>query len=94
VLVPAGGSVVSRDGEDLDLSVVEMVAVEVVCWGDGAPIREFLYAGDAAEALLPLTVTCWPSISGADAYLNLEYECAAGFDVQHRRFNFDEFFGG
>jgi hypothetical protein len=35
VLVPAGGSVVSRDGEDLDLSVVEMVAVEVVCWGGG-----------------------------------------------------------
>jgi GDP-L-fucose synthase len=24
---------------------------EVVCWGDGSPIREFLYAGDAAEAI-------------------------------------------
>ena len=24
---------------------------EVICWGTGAPIREFLYAGDAAEAI-------------------------------------------
>ena len=35
MLVSAGGSVVSRDGEDLDLPVVEMVVVEVVCWGSG-----------------------------------------------------------
>jgi GDP-L-fucose synthase len=25
---------------------------EVICWGDGSPIREFLYAGDAAEAIV------------------------------------------
>lgn len=24
---------------------------EVTCWGDGSPIREFLYAGDAAETI-------------------------------------------
>ncbi|MHC4662734.1 MAG: NAD-dependent epimerase/dehydratase family protein [Planctomycetota bacterium] len=27
-------------------------ASEVICWGDGSPIREFLYAGDAAEAIV------------------------------------------
>ena len=34
------------------------------------------------EALLPLTVNCWPSISGADAYINIEYECGAPFDLR------------
>ena len=35
MLVPAGGSVVSRDGEGLDLPVVEMGFMEVLCWGSG-----------------------------------------------------------
>lgn len=25
---------------------------EVICWGDGSPIRDFIYAGDAAEAVV------------------------------------------
>ncbi|MCZ7646874.1 MAG: NAD-dependent epimerase/dehydratase family protein [Planctomycetota bacterium] len=30
---------------------------EVVCWGTGAPVREFMYSGDAAEALARLLET-------------------------------------
>lgn len=30
---------------------------EVVCWGTGAPVREFIYAGDAAEAVVRLLKT-------------------------------------
>jgi GDP-L-fucose synthase len=32
-------------------------ADEVVCWGTGAPVREFLYVGDAAEAVARLAET-------------------------------------
>lgn len=32
-------------------------ADEVVCWGTGQPIREFLYVGDAAEAVVRLLQT-------------------------------------
>jgi GDP-L-fucose synthase len=33
---------------------VESGADRVVCWGTGAPVREFLYSGDAAEAVVRL----------------------------------------
>jgi GDP-L-fucose synthase len=32
----------------------------VVCWGTGAPVREFLYAGDAAEAVVRLLRSGYP----------------------------------
>ena len=34
------------------LAAKESGASEMVCWGDGSPTREFLYAGDCAEALM------------------------------------------
>lgn len=36
---------------------VERKATEVVCWGTGAPVREFIYVGDAAEAVARLLET-------------------------------------
>lgn len=33
---------------------VEARAKEVVCWGTGSPVREFIYVGDAAEAVARL----------------------------------------
>ena len=36
-------------------------------------------AAGADEGALPLAVTCWPSLSGGDAYVNLEYEARAAF---------------
>jgi GDP-L-fucose synthase len=36
---------------------VESKASEVVCWGTGSPVREFIYVGDAAEAVARLLET-------------------------------------
>jgi GDP-L-fucose synthase len=33
---------------------VQSKAEQVVCWGTGAPVREFIYSGDAAEAVARL----------------------------------------
>ena len=35
------------------------------------------------EDLVPLTINCWPSISNNEAYVNIEYECQADFDLQN-----------
>jgi hypothetical protein len=35
-----------------------------------------------ADALAPLSVTCWPSVSGTETYVNLEYESSAPFDLR------------
>jgi coatomer subunit delta len=34
------------------------------------------------EARVPLTVNCWPTPSGSETYLNIEYESAASYDLQ------------
>ncbi|KAG6406381.1 hypothetical protein SASPL_133981 [Salvia splendens] len=34
------------------------------------------------ESLVPLSISCWPSVSGNDTYVNLEYE-APSFDLQN-----------
>ena len=34
------------------------------------------------EDMVPLTINCWPSISGNESYVNIEYECQAEFDLQ------------
>ncbi len=36
---------------------VQTGAKEVVCWGTGSPVREFIYVGDAAEAVVRLLKT-------------------------------------
>jgi GDP-L-fucose synthase len=36
---------------------VQQGAREVVCWGTGSPVREFIYVGDAAEAVARLLKT-------------------------------------
>lgn len=35
------------------------------------------------ESSLPLTVNCWPSVSGNDTYVNIEYEASDLFDLQN-----------
>ncbi|XP_074588303.1 coatomer subunit delta-1-like isoform X2 [Curcuma longa] len=35
------------------------------------------------EDSLPLTVNCWPSVSGGETYVNIEYEASDMFDLQH-----------
>ena len=33
--------------------------------------------------MVPLTINCWPSISGNESYVNIEYECQTDFDLQN-----------
>ncbi len=35
------------------------------------------------EDLVPLNINCWPSVSGGESYVNIEYECTAEFDLQN-----------
>eukprot|EP00897_Mesotaenium_endlicherianum_P004239 jgi/Mesen1/3843/ME000207S02857 len=35
------------------------------------------------EALVPITVNCWPSVSGPDTFVNIEYEASTAFDLQN-----------
>ena len=37
------------------------------------------------EADIPLTINCWPSVSGGQSYINIEYECTAPFDLHDVR---------
>ena len=32
---------------------------------------------------MPLTINCWPSTSGADSYVNIEYESTVDFDLHN-----------
>ncbi len=34
------------------------------------------------EGLVPLSITCWPSASGSEMYVNLEYESGVSYDLR------------
>ena len=33
--------------------------------------------------MVPLTINCWPSVSGGESYVNIEYESTVAFDLQN-----------
>ncbi|KAG9439591.1 hypothetical protein H6P81_019756 [Aristolochia fimbriata] len=35
------------------------------------------------EAVVPLTINCWPSVSGSETYVSIEYESSSMFDLQN-----------
>ncbi|XP_077243843.1 coatomer subunit delta-like [Tasmannia lanceolata] len=35
------------------------------------------------ESIVPLTINCWPSVSGSETYVNIEYEASGMFDLQN-----------
>eukprot|EP00262_Sarcandra_glabra_P021737 TRINITY_DN930_c0_g1_i1.p1 TRINITY_DN930_c0_g1~~TRINITY_DN930_c0_g1_i1.p1 ORF type:complete len:530 (+),score=113.47 TRINITY_DN930_c0_g1_i1:123-1712(+) len=35
------------------------------------------------ESVVPLTINCWPSVSGNETYVSIEYEASAMFDLQN-----------
>ncbi|RZC63510.1 hypothetical protein C5167_025268 [Papaver somniferum] len=35
------------------------------------------------ESLVPLTINCWPSVSGGDSYVSMEYEASTMFDLHN-----------
>ena len=50
----------------------------------GAPLGVLKWRFQTAdESLVPLTINCWPSVSGGQSYVNIEYECTAQFDLHN-----------
>ncbi len=35
------------------------------------------------EGMVPLLINCWPSASGGESYVNIEYESTTDFDLQN-----------
>lgn len=35
------------------------------------------------ESLVPLSINCWPSASGSESYVNIEYESGVDYDLQN-----------
>ncbi|KAJ4955749.1 hypothetical protein NE237_012532 [Protea cynaroides] len=35
------------------------------------------------ESVVPLTINCWPSVSGSETYVSIEYESSSMFDLQN-----------
>ncbi|CAA0840042.1 Coatomer subunit delta [Striga hermonthica] len=50
--------------------------------GDGLPLLKWRMQS-ADESLVPLSINCWPSVSGNETYVNLEYEAPPMFDLQN-----------
>lgn len=50
--------------------------------GDGVSLLRWrMQSSD--ESIVPLTINCWPSVSGSDTYVNIEYEASQLFDLQN-----------
>ncbi|OIT00667.1 coatomer subunit delta [Nicotiana attenuata] len=50
--------------------------------GDGVNLLKWrMQSSD--ESILPLTINCWPSVSGNETYVNIEYETPAQIDLQN-----------
>ncbi|KAL0357210.1 UNVERIFIED_CONTAM: Coatomer subunit delta [Sesamum calycinum] len=50
--------------------------------GDGISLLKWRMQS-ADESLVPLSINCWPSVSGNETYVNLEYEASSVFDLQN-----------
>lgn len=50
--------------------------------GDGVSLLKWRMQS-ADESLVPLSINCWPSVSGNETYVNLEYEASSMFDLQN-----------
>ncbi|KAH0654257.1 hypothetical protein KY289_031935 [Solanum tuberosum] len=50
--------------------------------GDGVSLLRWRMQS-ADESILPLTINCWPSVSGNETYVNIEYETPAQTDLQN-----------
>jgi hypothetical protein len=50
----------------------------------GAPLGVLKWRFQTAdESLVPLTINCWPSVSGGQSYVNIEYESTVSFDLHN-----------
>ncbi|GAA0139419.1 vesicle coat protein [Lithospermum erythrorhizon] len=50
--------------------------------GDGVGLLRWrMQSSD--ESIVPLTINCWPSVSGNETYVNIEYEASSMFDLHN-----------
>ncbi|XP_052204394.1 coatomer subunit delta-like [Diospyros lotus] len=49
--------------------------------GDGVGLLKWRMQG-VDESVVPLTINCWPSVSGNETYVSIEYEASSMFDLQ------------
>ncbi|KAM3219518.1 coatomer subunit delta isoform X1 [Capsicum chacoense] len=50
--------------------------------GDGVSLLRWRMQS-TDESILPLIINCWPSVSGSETYVNIEYETPAKIDLQN-----------
>ncbi|KAG8387361.1 hypothetical protein BUALT_Bualt02G0013400 [Buddleja alternifolia] len=50
--------------------------------GDGVNLLKWRMPS-ADESFVPLSINCWPSVSGNETYVNMEYEAPSMFDLQN-----------
>ncbi|XP_074285200.1 coatomer subunit delta-like [Silene latifolia] len=50
--------------------------------GDGVGLLKWRMQS-TDESVVPLTINCWPSVSGSDTYVSIEYEASSMFDLQN-----------
>ncbi|KAK9666304.1 hypothetical protein RND81_14G175800 [Saponaria officinalis] len=50
--------------------------------GDGVGLLKWRMQS-TDESVVPLTINCWPSVSGSDTYVSIEYEASSLFDLQN-----------
>ncbi|GAB4835887.1 hypothetical protein Ancab_000806 [Ancistrocladus abbreviatus] len=50
--------------------------------GDGVGLLKWRMQ-NADESAVPLNINCWPSVSGSETYVSIEYEASSLFDLQN-----------
>ncbi|KAM7470321.1 hypothetical protein LguiA_008504 [Lonicera macranthoides] len=50
--------------------------------GDGVGLLKWRMQS-VDESVVPLTINCWPSVSGNETYVSIEYEASSTFDLQN-----------
>ncbi|CAK9165403.1 unnamed protein product [Ilex paraguariensis] len=50
--------------------------------GDGVGLLKWRMQS-VDESVVPLTINCWPSVSGNETYVSIEYEASSMFDLQN-----------
>lgn len=55
-----------------------------VSWSTGSELGVLKWRFQSRdESLVPLAINCWPSASGSESYVNIEYESGVDYDLQN-----------
>jgi hypothetical protein len=61
------------------LSAIVLLRQQTICAAINLP---HWHVQTTDDSLAPLSINCWPSQSGAESYVNIEYEATTAFDLQ------------